>query len=1071
NGTYTVTLTVTDDDAGADTKTFSVTVTNVNPALTATAPKTIAEGATLNIADIGTFSDPGFDNPINPLGASVETFTYRIDWGDGTSADAGDATVDIAGDRGLATAGSFDGSHIYADNGTYTVTLMVTDDDAGADTKAFSVTVTNVNPTLTATAPKTIEEGVELSLTDIGTFTDPGFDNPAMGTVETFTYVIDWGDVTPTDGGAATVDTLGARGSATAGSFDGSHTYADNGVYTVTLTVTDDDGGTDTETFAVTVENVAPTVDAGVDQTVSEGYVVSLPPSTFNDLGTSDTHTATINWGDGTATEAGAVTETPFGPPGSTAGADGTVDGSHVYADNGVYTVTVTVTDDEGAATPDTLTVTVENVAPTVSAGADNTAAGDGWLRIGGAIDLRTMVVRYPDQPGTFPIPIGPDGSSESPQVIADFIRFHDMGTADTHTATIDWGDGSIEPVAPEDIDQTPFGPPGSTAGSSATVAGIHQYTANKVYVLLATLTDDEGASGSDSLLVTVDVEPPVTSIAHTGSSSTIAGVPMEVEVFLDQGAMNSLSAVDEAIEDIAFDVQWTFYRDVTIDGAEAPFIRQNIAHDVLPFNLTQEGIHRLEYFSVDNRGNEEGYRLGPVQEGHKFITIGVDHTASSVSLHIGEPVRYEFGQMFIAPETPLSLSAFDLEVNGVSSGVKEIQYHIDGGATIQYLAPFFIAEGTHTVTYWSVDQVNNTEEEETMLVNCAAVMGKKATGGAGKKKSVDLGGTIDFAGRLMSNGPVSLQGNVVVDGDAWGPSFAINDNSVITGSTTIMENPLHPEPFDLVAVREHVVAHDLTQDPNNPIVEHIDKKGVLSITEATLILPAGDYLLKGIRMTGGNLIIEGEVGILVEGDIKISGGNINAGAEIPQNLMIFNNQEADIEFGGNMRLAAIVYAPDAVTTFGGGAQFGGRLFTGHLTMNGSSIMLANTAPEPLGEIKPASASGPSLSPEGADQAFTLRDLYVFPNPAVGGAKPTIHLAVGIADKVTIRIYNIAGQQVHQATMDSAPPVINDGSGPKYAYEYPWDGHIPSGVYLYTIVAEKSGEAAIRKAGKFAVIR
>jgi hypothetical protein len=103
---------------------------------------------------------------------------------------------------------------------------------------------------------------------------------------------------------------------------------------------------------------------AGPDQTANEGDLVSLSPATFNDKGTSDTHTATIDWGDGTGVEAAVVAEIPFGPPGSTAGADGTVSGSHVYADDGAYTVTVCVDDDDGAAACDSLIVTVLNVAP-----------------------------------------------------------------------------------------------------------------------------------------------------------------------------------------------------------------------------------------------------------------------------------------------------------------------------------------------------------------------------------------------------------------------------------------------------------------------------------------------------------------------------------------------------------------------------------------------------------------------------------------------------------------------------------------------------------------------------------
>ncbi|MFA5140503.1 MAG: LamG-like jellyroll fold domain-containing protein [Elusimicrobiota bacterium] len=101
-----------------------------------------------------------------------------------------------------------------------------------------------------------------------------------------------------------------------------------------------------------------------------------------------------------------------------------------------------------------------------------------------------------------------------------------------------------------------------------------------------------------------------------------------------------------------------------------------------------------------------------------------------------------------------------------------------------------------------------------------------------------------------------------------------------------------------------------------------------------------------------------------------------------------------------------------------------------------------------------------------ADSAFVLREVFAFPNPAVGGAKPTIHVEVGIADQVTIRIYDIAGQPVHQTTLHGAPGLVNG----QYAYEYTWDGRIASGVYLYAVDAEKAGQH-IRKVGKLAVVR
>jgi Bacterial Ig domain len=120
----------------------------------------------------------------------------------------------------------------------------------------------------------------------------------------------------------------------------------------------------------LTARNVAATVDAGPDQVVGlqkkhdhghkKGEATVNIAASFNDLGTRDTHRARIDWGDGHVTK-GTVSESPFGPPGSTAGADGTVTGTHTYKRAGVYTVKVTVTDDDGARRTDTLTITVKN--------------------------------------------------------------------------------------------------------------------------------------------------------------------------------------------------------------------------------------------------------------------------------------------------------------------------------------------------------------------------------------------------------------------------------------------------------------------------------------------------------------------------------------------------------------------------------------------------------------------------------------------------------------------------------------------------------------------------------------
>lgn len=86
--------------------------------------------------------------------------------------------------------------------------------------------------------------------------------------------------------------------------------------------------------------NLPAAVDAGLDQNVPVGQVYVLTAH-FSDPGLKDTHEAMIDWGDGEITE-GMVNEVT-----------GTVTASHQYLIQGVYQVTVTVVDNEGASSSD----------------------------------------------------------------------------------------------------------------------------------------------------------------------------------------------------------------------------------------------------------------------------------------------------------------------------------------------------------------------------------------------------------------------------------------------------------------------------------------------------------------------------------------------------------------------------------------------------------------------------------------------------------------------------------------------------------------------------------------------
>ena len=581
-GVYRFELTVTDNNGAIDTDTMQVTVNvagNITPTANAGADQSITLPTTIaNL--LGTGIDP--DGTI-----TAYTWTKISGPAAGTITNPNTASTSVTG---LVT-------------GFYRFELRVTDNNGATDTDTMQVTVNaaaNIAPIANAGADQTITlptNSVILS----GNGTDPD------GTITAYNWTKISGPV------AGTITNPNVAATFVTGLV--------TGIYTFELRVTDNNGAIDTDTIQITVNaasgNIAPTANAGADQSIT------LPVNTVILSGSGTDPDGTIN----------AYTWIKISGP-----ASGTITNPTTAATSvtglaaGIYRFELRVTDNNGATDTDTMQVTVNaasgNIAPTANAGVDQsiTLPVNTVILSGSGTDTDGMITAYTwtkvSGPASGTITNPTTAATSVTGLAAGIYRFELRVTdnngatdSDTMQVTVNAIASNIPPTANAGTDQAITLPTNSVilSGSGTDADGtITAYVWTKVsgpasgtitnpttaatsvtglvagvYRFELRVTDNNGATDTDTMQVTVNVAANIAPTANAGADQNIT-LPVNSVILSGSG-----TDVDGSITAYA----WT-----KISGPAAGTITNPTTAATSVTGLVA-GIYRFELRVTDNSG------------------------------------------------------------------------------------------------------------------------------------------------------------------------------------------------------------------------------------------------------------------------------------------------------------------------------------------------------------------------------------------------------------------------------------------------------------------------------------
>lgn len=221
----------------------------------------------------------------------------------------------------------------------------------------------------------------------------------------------------------------------------------------------------------------------------------------------------------------------------------------------------------------------------------------------------------------------------------------------------------------------------------------------------------------------------------------------------------------------------------VRIDDGE--WITLNTGSGTSPLTVIGNGIHRVQYYSMDVAGNQE-----PLQEFYVKVDGVAPTTEQTISGNTGRNGWFVSG-------IKIWLTSTD-----AVSGVSAVYYSVDNSTFRQYAEPIEITtDGIHLVEYYALDVAGNVEAKKTITVKIDTMApSSSVNAGAEWYKTLPVNLTIDVADTGSGVAGVYYSINDLL----WikSSTISLNANGVYTIRYYAVDNAGNMEEINYVVVR-----------------------------------------------------------------------------------------------------------------------------------------------------------------------------------------------------------------------------------------------------------------------------